>query len=474
MDRYRAQGYYEGMASGASVLMTYGADANREIAAQNLVTQAQQAYATNGVVFAIILVRQMLLSEATFKLRNKVTKELYGRPDLRILEEPWPNGTAGDLWARMEQDVSLAGNAFIAKVEDDTLLRLPPSEVTIVSRVETSLGGTRYRQVIGYDWDPDKVNARPGQPSRTAQFFTVDEVAHWSPYPDPAANFRGMSWLTPVLREVAADTGMTQYKTQYMDHGSPVVAVKYPMKLRPDTIDSVVDRIMAKYGGLGNAFKPLVFDQGADPTLGSTLNELNFAAVQAAGEARVCAAGGVDPMLLGLRGDRTPAASEQDVMHRFEVITARPLWRSGCAALQKLVPNIPAQGVQLWFDTSDIAALQSAETERAQVAQVSAAALLTLVQAGFTRESAKLALTTGDPGVLKEDPRAPAPGTTGQGGAPETVNPPGGKTGVPPGGPGVLTAPQTPATKIPMPSSIPTPAGAGRPVANPPSANGRH
>jgi hypothetical protein len=30
-------------------------------------------------------------------------------------------------------------------------------------------------------------------------------VAHWSPIPDPLANFRGMSWLTPVLREIDAD-----------------------------------------------------------------------------------------------------------------------------------------------------------------------------------------------------------------------------------------------------------------------------
>ncbi len=473
-DRYRQQGYYEGMASGAAVLVSYGSDSNREAPYQPLIATAQQAYATNGIVFAITLVRQMLLSEATFKLQNKVTKQLYGTQDLRILEEPWPNGTAGDLWSLMELGASSAGNAFVAKVEDDELLWLPPKEVTIVSEMVTSSRGVRYRRPLGYDWDP-KLTAAPGENrDRQAQFFTVDEVAHWAPIKDSAANFRGMSWLTPVIREVAADQGLTQYKNEYLDHGTPVVAVKYPMKLRPDTQDSIEERLRAKFGGVGNAFKPLVFDQGADPTLGSTLNDLNYTVVQAAGEARICAAGGVDPMLLGLRGDRTPAASEQDVMHRFEVITARPLWRSGCAALQKLVPNVPAQGVRLWFDTSDIAALQSAETERAQVAQVSAAALLTLVQAGFTRESAVMALTTGDASVLEEDPRAPAPGTTGGGGTPATVNPPGGKTGVPPGGPAALTAPQTPASKIPKPASFPTPALAGSGTSNPPSANGRH
>src|SRR5215471_17420398 len=111
----RAQGYYEGMASGAAVLMTYGGDDRREIPAQQLVAAAQEAFATNGVVSACMLVRQALVAQAFFKLRNKVDKTLYGTEDLRLLEYPWENATSGDLWARMEQDVSLAGNAFIWK-----------------------------------------------------------------------------------------------------------------------------------------------------------------------------------------------------------------------------------------------------------------------------------------------------------------------------------------------------------------------
>src|SRR6266568_4520765 len=167
-----------------------------------------------GTPLAITLVRQMLLSEATFKLQNKVTKQLYGTQDLRILEESWPNGTSGDLLSLMELGASSAGNAFIAAVEDDELLWLPPKEVTIVSEMVTSSRGVRYRRPLGYDWDP-KLTAAPGENrDRQAQFFTVDEVAHWAPIKDSAANFRGMCWLTPVIREVAADQGLTQYKNE--------------------------------------------------------------------------------------------------------------------------------------------------------------------------------------------------------------------------------------------------------------------
>ena len=207
----RQQGYYEGMASGAAVLMTFGADDKREKSIQNLFAAAQQAYATNGVVFACVLARMMLLAEATFKLRSLVDKRLYGTEDLRILEYPWPNGTTGDLIARLEQDSSQEGNAYLVKAGPDRLVRLPPGEVTIVSTEFTTPVG-RFKEVVGYDWDPELAAQATGSKA-TAQFFTVDEVAHFAPIPDPLAKVRGMSWLTPVLKEVTADSGMTQYKT---------------------------------------------------------------------------------------------------------------------------------------------------------------------------------------------------------------------------------------------------------------------
>ncbi len=113
VERYRAQGYYEGLASGAAVLTTFGTDNNREGAYQQVVAQAQQAYSTNGVVFACILTRMMVLAEARFQMQSLVDKGTYGTPDLRILEYPWPGGTTADLIARMEQDGSTAGTAFI-------------------------------------------------------------------------------------------------------------------------------------------------------------------------------------------------------------------------------------------------------------------------------------------------------------------------------------------------------------------------
>ena len=481
-ERYRTQGYYEGMASGASVLFTYGENDTHEGSSQQFVAQCKEAYATNGIVFAVILARMSLFSEATFKFRSNVDKRLYGNTSLRILEAPGPNQTTGELLARMEQDVSLAGNAFIWKAEPDLLVRLPPDEVTIVSQVTSSSLGGKYRKVIGYDWEPKALpglTRLPGVVStqpRQGQSFTVDEIAHWSPYPDPQANFRGMSWLTPVLREVAADSGLTQYKNQYLDHAAtPNMIVKYTQKLRPDTVDRVIERFRERFGGVANSWQPIVLDQGSDATVvGNSLDQLDYKAVQGAGETRIAAAGGVPPIVVGLSEGLASAtySNYQTAMRRFADLTMRPLWRSVCACLERLVPGVPPAGVRLWYDTSDIAALRQSELEIAQVAQVHGATLLTMAQAGFTRESAVAAVVANDLTLLEPEAGVPPAGVkvsvaareTGTvAGTPELPSAPGmGKApgDTPPDQKAPSSAkPQTAATKIPMPpATVRTPA----------------
>jgi hypothetical protein len=353
----------------------------------------------------------------------------------------------------MEQDLTVAGNCYLWKAEDDLLVQMPPDEVTIIS--EEFQGPTgHYRKVVGYDWDPSPVqNVAPGQSDKSerAQTFTVDEVAHWSPIPDPRAKFRGMSWLTPVIREINADTAMTSYKIAYLENmAAPNLLLKYPMKLRPDTLDSISERMHAKYGG-ANAFRTFVLDQGADATvLNNSLESMSFASTQEAGVNRVCGASGVDPILIGALTLGRAAVSYEQAMRRLGDVTLRHMWRTGCAALQKLVPNVPPAGVRLWYDTSDIAALRASETERGQTSQVQAAALLTIVQAGYTRESAVAFLASGDVGQLVPEPQAPPPGVSGRETTSEKITPPAAARPITDGHPG--GEPPRPSQKVGPPS----------------------
>lgn len=354
---------------------------------------ARDGYQSNGIVFSVILARLMLFSEARFKFRDLATKRIYGNPDLELLERPWPGGTTGELLARMEQDASLAGNAFIRNAGDQ-LERLRPDRVTIISAQR--FDGVRL--VLGYGYNRD------GTSDALAEIFNVDEVAHWSPIPDPLADFRGMSWLTPVLREVDADQSMTTYKQAFFENAAtPNLLIKYPpgVKFNRDQLDVLRDRWAARFAGPDNAWKTAVIDQGADVTvIGSNFSEMSFGAVQAAGENRIAAAGGVPAIVVGLKEglDAATYSNYGLAMRRFSDVTMRPNWRTASSALSKLVPVPP--GSELWYDTVDIAALQEGEKERAETSQVDALTLGELIRTGWTAESAQAAVVANDMSLL--------------------------------------------------------------------------
>lgn len=359
---------------------------------------ATLGYAGNSVVFGVIYARIKLFSEARLKFRSLLDKRLSGSPALRLLERPWPGGTTGELLARMEQDASIAGNAFIRSVDDgERLERLRPDWVTIVSHIVEDAYGRQVREVLGYLYEPF------GDPGRRVEYYPVEEVAHWSPIPDPLANWRGMSWMTPVIREINADVAMTAHRDAFFRNAAtPNIVLKYQKKLGETQVNKIRDMVAARHTGSENAFGTMVLDEGADLTVvGSKLTDAAFNELQAAGENRIAVASGVPAIVAGLREGLAAAtlANYGEAMRAFADITMRPNWRSAVACLAKLV-EVP-EGFELWFDTSDIAALQEGEQEQANTFQVKASTAAALITAGYTPESVASAVEAGDMTLLK-------------------------------------------------------------------------
>lgn len=381
---------------GTSVLMTSFGQPDKEKILPGFLNAAG-AYGSSGVVFGVILARLMLFSEAEFKFQRLRDRSLFGDQSLGLLEKPWPDGTTGELLARMEQDASLAGNAFIRKVNPERLERLRPDWVTIVSEVEVDeWSDTEVRTVRGFLYDPP-----PGE-DRKAAFYHVEEVAHFAPIPDPMAHHRGMSWLTPVLREVDADLQMTDYKRAYLENAAtPNLLVKYQKKVSQEAMDRLAAQMHAKHGGAQNAFKTLILDEGADTTvLGHNFEQMQYAAVQAAGENRIAVAAGVPAIVAGLKEGLSSATYSNYglAMRRFADLTARPWWRAACASLAHLV-DVP-EDARLWFDTSQIAALQEGGKEAADTMQVLATAAELFIRAGYKPETIAAALAASDVTLL--------------------------------------------------------------------------
>jgi phage portal protein BeeE len=353
--------------------------------------------AGNPIVAACIHTRMMVFSEARLTFQRYSASrpgEMFGTPDLAILEQPWPAATTGDLLARMEADVSLFGNSYWIRAENQ-LVRLDPSRVQVLTgsvedRISANPIGAR---LIGYrlvDKDDNEL-----------AFFNPSDICHYKPLAHPLNPFRGQSWLSAVIQDVQVDGELTDYKSAFLSNAAtPNMVVSFDPTITKEAFDKFRESMEARHRGTANAYRTLYLGGGADvKVVGANFEQIAMKAVQGAGETRIAAAAGVPASILGisegLAGSSLNAGNYTAARRRFADGTLRPLWRSACGSLQTLVPP-PDGGARLWFDDRDVSFLQEDVDDAAATRQKDAQTMRTLVDGGFDPASVVSAVTTGD------------------------------------------------------------------------------
>lgn len=359
------------------------------------------AYKQNGIVFACILARMLPFSEARFQYQNMAggrPGKLFGTPDLALLENPWPNGTTGELLSRMEQDASLAGNFYATDVgvgANRHIRRLRPDWVSIVSGVRGDPEASAWElaaEVLGYFY-------RPGGSMDRAIFLSTDRVVHYSPIPDPDAQWRGMSWLTPIVREIQADSYATSHKLKFFQRGAALgIVVKYDKDITPSDFERYVELFKEGHEGPDNAYKTLHIGGGSDATVvGANLQQIDFKSVQGAGETRIAAAAGVGAIIArfseGLSGSALNQGNYNAARRQFADMTLRPMWRTAAASLSKFTK--PPGGSRLWYDTRDIEFLKEDRKDAAEILATEAATMNSWISAGYEPDSVVAAMEAG-------------------------------------------------------------------------------
>jgi hypothetical protein len=377
--------------------------AQQEEIGPQFMTLSRAAYKANGVVFACMLTRMLLFSEARFQWQNLAggrPSNLFGNADLGLLEHPWPNGQTGDLLTRAIQYADLGGNFYAAKRPNGRLFPMRPDWTTIIIGVNSD-DPYELDQVGAWDVDSEPVGYAytPGGigSGRRPYVFDVEDVIHWAPIPDPEAQFRGMSWLTPIVREVMADKAATEHKLKFFENAAtPNLLVK----MNTDDIAKFqqwIEIFRENYEGAERAYRTLFLSQGHDATvIGADMHEIEFKATQGAGETRIAAAARVPPIIVGLSEGLAAATYSNYGMARraFSDATMRPLWRSFCGAVETVMP-VPGSS-RLWYDDRDVAFLQEDQKDAAAIVNTKATAIKTLVDSGFEPESAVSAVDSLD------------------------------------------------------------------------------
>lgn len=358
---------------------------------------------SNAAVFALERIRVSVFSEARFtwrSLRNGRPGDMFSTPELGLLERPWVGGTTGDLLSRMLLDADLAGNSYVVKMGGE-LVRLRPDWVRILLSDRVDDDGNVVGQVCeAYLYHEGGPNV-----TKVPAVFLPHEVAHFAPMPDPSASYMGMSWLTPVIREIQADTQATKHKLKFFENAAtPNLAISMKSEPTPEQFKEYVSLMEASHAGADNAYKTLYTAGGADITvIGANMQQMDFGSVQGKGEIRLANAAGVPPVLVGfaesLAGSSLNAGNYGSAKRQYADDTLRNLWRNVAGSLEILF-NVPASS-QLWYDDRDVAFLREDEKDSAEIQSMKAVTIRQLVDAGYKPETVVSAVEAEDMSLLQ-------------------------------------------------------------------------
>lgn len=388
--------------------MTYGKDPAEPIG-PNFADYVVGGMQSNGVIFALEQKRIQIFSQVRYQFQgfnNGRPGKLFPKPNLSLVERPWRGGTTSDLNARMLADADLAGNNFLVAPDGDEVVRLRPDWVEIVLKArmlplgpdsESVQVGFRQIGILYYEGGM-YAGAKPA-------VFLPGEYSHFAPIPDPLATYRGMSWLTPVIREIQADTQATKHKLKFFENAAtPNVAISLPKEITPVQFEAFVEKMDARHKGIDHAYETLYTGGGADVTVvGANMQQLDFKVTQGAGETRLAAAAGIHPVIVGLsegmQGSSLNSGNYNAAKRSTVDTTFRHLWQNAAGSLEQLVTP-PNDISRLWYDARDVPFLHEDQKDAADIQQLKATTITMYVREGFTPESAIAAVDADDRTLL--------------------------------------------------------------------------
>jgi phage portal protein BeeE len=381
-----------------------------EKAPDNFVSYAQQLYAANGPIFALTAVRMLAFSGIRFQFQRMVNgrpSRLFGSQALGILEHPWQGATTQDFLTRMILDADLAGNAYFALMNNE-LVRLRPDWTYIVLQPRAVSGSSAlgYKR-MGYVYQEQGIGSQ-----FDPVFLPVNEVIHFAPLPDPLATYRGMSWVTPVIREFTNDKLMTRHQTKFFENGAtPNLFIKLDSAVKFEDFLRFKENFRENYEGVEKAYSTMVLGGGADATVvGADFHQMSFTSSQGRIETRLAAAARVPVTIVGfsegLQGSSLNSGNFREARRELADMTMHPLWQNVCGSIEHIL-NVPGHApgethnVRLWYDSRDVPFLREDARDAAEITATKASAINSLITAGYEAGSVVEAVTTEDLTLLR-------------------------------------------------------------------------
>jgi hypothetical protein len=359
------------------------------------------AYMANSVVFACLMKRFMLFSQARFQfqqMRGGQPGDLFGTPELTIVERPEPGETTADLLTLARLDADLAGDWFGVR-RPGRIKRLRPDwTIILVGSKQLDLTYPAHdpdAEVAGFSYTPLGVRG-PGE----TWSFVREEVAHFAPIRDPLMKYRGIPLPTAVIREIRGDQAATTHKLKFFENAAtPNMVVGFPSTMKRKDAEEAIDLFEQEHHGALNAYRTMYLLGGTTATVvGKDMQQLDFAATQGKGETRIVAALGLHPSVVpvseGLQGSALNTGNFGAARRLVADTFLRPDWGSFAASLETIVPPVP--GSRLWYDDRHVPFLAEDMKDAVDAMFVQAQAMRQLGDGGWDHDAVVDAVTSGD------------------------------------------------------------------------------
>lgn len=367
-------------------------DTTSETVADSYSANVANVLKRNGPIFSLIAFRMDLFSQVRWAYRQRrggKPGDIFSNPALDAVN----NDPQLNKWMILDND--LAGN-FYGYRDLDRVTRLRPDWVELWYDKPLDAWDARCDEILYYE------GGMLGKKPEDAIAFRPEEIIHWYDRPDPERRGLGMSWISPIAREIAADNASTTHKLKFFENGAtPNLVLKFPEQVGPAAVKELKETFEEDNVGVHNAYKNLWLGGGADATvIGADLKQLEFSVTQGKGESRLASAARVPAVLVGFSEGLQAATYSNFSQARRAAADGllHPLWVSAAGAIGQCV--LPPPGSEFWYDARDIPFLREDAKDDAEIKAQEAQTIRTLIDAGYEPSSITAAVAAGDWSLL--------------------------------------------------------------------------
>lgn len=317
-----------------------------------------EGYRKNVIVSACIQMIATSAPEAPLKVYKDTDKGLMEDENhwlSKLLQQPNENQSSFELWEYGHTYLNTGGRMIFELIR---------------------AGGPGGEVVEIYPLRPDRIRVVPGVDSPVSHYeYWVDgKKIIYEPweileikFPDPLDEFNGLSPIKRVSRELGIDNEATDFTSTFFENAAvPYGLLTTEQNLGEPEADRIRFRWQRWFKG-ARRFMVAVLGKGMKyERMGLSFQEMEFEQLRSFTETRLCAAFGVDPVLLpswvGIKHGGKYSNYAEARKHLWEETIIPTLRRIE----SKITSQLLEEGVVAKFDLSEVQAMQEDENEKAE------------------------------------------------------------------------------------------------------------